>query len=447
MSPQIKPERRTTSLAGRNRLATVLRARPEGALPPGPSSMAMASPPRRSGPSTVTPPFTPLRSPAQRRAIEEKVARQLAALPGPDEELREEEEQEVDQRTHGQQQAAPAPAPVPSLGATELFPASPVRGEGTEGGGDGGGGGDDDGDDDGSSPDADDAMLQYLGSVDDVSDLFDGERGIQDALDGSSEDGEEDGEEAAFDVGTLGRDDATAPPASDAHPTASEPASLSSPSPPPADRLLASGPTPSAERRHSVRASTPRLSAVASAVPALFTGCDPVRMRQQISLLTRQVQRGEDTIAALHARVAQARADRDSSELSNVEHRERADAVRQHLCLLKAQVQQLSGVQAPTLEELRGNILHQAQTDTGLLARKLAEQEQLVRQLQTQLEDQQISDTSEHESLQSEVERCASHVPTRTRTRPHLQLRRGLTLCTAQASTFGGFWRHNLLAA
>lgn len=321
----------------------------------------MASPPRWTAMHSTTPPFTPLRSPAHRASIEEKVARQLAALPGPDEDEEGEHEVSREQQGLGGPQRAEA---------GELLPESPLRDEDEAGSHLGGG---------------DDTMLQYLGSMDEAASV--GEKS-----DAGSEDG-------TFDVGMLGSD---APPASDV-------SRVATPQPVAPAELVKDADTaaPAADSRLA-RSPTPRLSAVASAVPALFTGCDPVRMRQQISLLTRQVQRGEDTVAALHARLTQAKADRDSSELSNVELRERADAVRQHICLLKAQVQQLSGVQAPTLEELRGELLEQIQNDAGILARKLAEQQQLVRQLYAQLEDQALADTSERESLASEVERYAT---------------------------------------
>eukprot|EP01043_Picozoa_sp_COSAG02_P037279 COSAG02_NODE_2784_length_8036_cov_15.324808_7_plen_326_part_00 len=303
--------------------------------------------------ASTTPPFTPLRSPVQRAraSIEEKVARQLAALPGPDE-----EEPGVDAQERGE--------------GAGILGASPPRDE-DEGGSKLCGG--------------DDAMLQYLGS-----------------MDGACSGGEESdagSEDASFEIGLLGgaaRHATDEPPAAAAQEPVRTPEVVK-----PADAV------PPAAESHPGRTTPPRLSAVASAVPALFTGCDPVRMRQQISLLTRQVQRGEDTAAALQSRLMQAKGDRDRSELSNVELRERADAVRQHVCLLKAQVQQLSGVQAPTLEELRGDMLNQVQNDAGVLARKLAEQQQLVRQLYAQLEDQALADSSERESLTSEVERCA----------------------------------------
>eukprot|EP01043_Picozoa_sp_COSAG02_P029321 COSAG02_NODE_1819_length_10773_cov_6.699550_6_plen_342_part_00 len=314
----------------------------------------MASPPRRVANASTTPPFTPLRSPVQRAraSIEEKVARQLAVLPGPDEE-------EAEQEVSGEQEPGEA---------ARVFAASP-RQNGDES--------------DGQLCGDDDAMMQYLGSMD-------GSCSGAEESDAGSED-------ASFEIGMLG--------CASAHATDESTAATQEPATTLAVVDAADGVPPPAESQPS---RTPhRLSAVSSAVPALFTGCDPVRMRQQISLLTRQVQRGEDTAAALQARLTQAKIDRDRSELSNVELRGRADAVRQHVCLLKAQIQQLSGVQAPTLEELRGEMLNQAQNDAGVLARKLAEQQQLVRQLYAQLEDQALTDSSERESLASEVERCA----------------------------------------
>lgn len=316
----------------------------------------MASPPRRAASASTTPPFTPLRSPVQqaRASVEEKVARQLAALPGPDEE-------EAEQEVSGAQEPGEAAG---------VFAGCPRRNED---------------DSDSQLCGSDDAMMQYLGS-----------------MDGSCSGGEESdagSEDASFEIGRLG--------CASAHATGEPPAATQDPVTTPEGVNTSDGVPPAAESQPS-RTTTPRLSAVSSAVPALFTGCDPVRMRQQISLLTRQVQRGEDTAAALQARLAQAKGDRDRSELSNVELRGRADAMRQHVCLLKAQIQQLSGVQAPTVEELRGDMLNQAQNDAGVLARKLAEQQQLVRQLYSQLEDQALADSSERESLASEVERCAA---------------------------------------
>ena len=316
--------------------------------------MAMASPPRR--PASTTPPFTPLRSPVHRArvSIEEKVARQLATLPGPD------DVEERDFEASTQEQA----------GAAELWADSPPRKEDEGGTGNCGG---------------DDAMLQYLGS-----------------MGGACSGGEESdagSEDSSFEIGTLG---SAAP-----HATDEPPAAIHEPVSPPEVAKPADAAAPLAEN-HPTRSVAQRLSSVSSAVPALFSGCDPARMRQQISLLTRQVQRGEDTTAALQSRLTQTKEDRDRSELSNVDLRVRADAVRQHVCLLKAQVQELSGVQAPTLEELRGEMLNQAQNDAGVLAQKLAEQQQLVRQLYAQLEDQALADSSERESLASEVERCAA---------------------------------------
>ena len=318
--------------------------------------MAMASPPRR--PASTTPPFTPLRSPVHRVrvSIEEKVARQLATLPGPDD-----VEEHGDSAASAQEQA----------GAAELWADSPPLEEETGGSGTCGG---------------DDAMLQYLGSMGGAC------SGGEESDAGSEED-------SSFEIGMLG---SAAP-----HATDEPPAAIREPASAPEVIKLAVATAPLAENPPPP-SMAPRLSAVSSAVPALFSGCDPARMRQQISLLTRQVQRGEDTTAALQSRLTQANADRDRSELSNVDLRVRADAVRQHVCLLKAQVQELSGVQAPTLEELRGEMLSQAQSDAGVLAQKLAEQQQLVRQLYAQLEDRALADSSERESLASEVERCAA---------------------------------------
>ena len=233
-----------------------------------------------------------------------------------------------------------------------------------------------------SGSDAGDDMLQYLGAGSDVST--------------DDEDGAE-----VFDVGTLaesGPADTNAPAGSDAPAGTGAPAAAAAtaaaasatacPAPP-----VAPGPPPA------------RLSALASAVPAVFPGSDPERMRKQISLMSSQLQRCEDAVAAAQTRVAQAQADRDRSERANVELKARNDAVWQTVALLRTQNAHLSGVETQPLEELRGELLHQANEDMGQLGQQLAEERQRVRQLQTELGDQQNSDVSELESLRAEVDR------------------------------------------
>ena len=227
-----------------------------------------------------------------------------------------------------------------------------------------------------SGSDAGDDMLQYLGAGSDVST--------------DDEDGAE-----VFDVGTLaesGPADTNAPAGTGAPAapvaTAAASSATACPAPP-----VAPEPPPA------------RLSALASAVPAVFPGSDPERMRKQISLMSSQLQRCEDAVAAAQTRVAQAQADRDRSERANVELKARNDAVWQTVALLRTQNAHLSGVETQPLEELRGELLHQANEDMGQLGQQLAEERQRVRQLQTELGDQQNSDVSELESLRAEVDR------------------------------------------
>jgi hypothetical protein len=142
-----------------------------------------------------------------------------------------------------------------------------------------------------------------------------------------------------------------------------------------------------------------------TAVPALFPGSDPARMRQHISLLSCSLQRCEQNLEAAHREAAQARADRDRGEQSAVDLHMRADALRQHVALLQTQLR--SDRPAPSLEQLRGAALQQAQADIEHVLQQRTEKEQWARQLQTELAGERKSKSEEQLTLRAEVERYA----------------------------------------